>query len=43
MPQTGREVVVAEAVRTPVGRGHPEKGYYRDVHAQALLGRSTRS
>jgi acetyl-CoA acetyltransferase family protein len=39
MPQTGREVVVAEAVRTPVGRGHPEKGYYRDVHAQALLGR----
>jgi acetyl-CoA acyltransferase len=37
MPQTGREVVIVEAVRTPVGRGHPEKGYYRDVHANTLL------
>jgi acetyl-CoA acyltransferase len=37
MPQTGREVVIVEAVRTPVGRGHPEKGYYRDVHATTLL------
>src|SRR5215213_9923889 len=34
----GREVVIAEAVRTPVGRGHPEKGYYRDVHPNELLG-----
>jgi acetyl-CoA acyltransferase len=34
----GREVVIVEAVRTPVGRGHPEKGYYRDVHANELLG-----
>src|SRR3954468_20900921 len=39
MPQSGREVVIVEAVRTPVGRGHPEKGYYRDVHPNALLGR----
>ena len=31
MPQSGREVVIVEAVRTPVGRGHPEKGYYKDV------------
>jgi acetyl-CoA acetyltransferase len=23
----GREVVIVKAVRTPVGRGHPEKGY----------------
>ena len=34
----GREVVIVEAVRTPVGRGHPEKGYYKDVHPNALLG-----
>jgi acetyl-CoA acetyltransferase family protein len=34
----GREVVVVEAVRTPVGRGHPEKGVYRDVHPNVLLG-----
>jgi acetyl-CoA acetyltransferase family protein len=33
----GREVVIVEAVRTPVGRGHPEKGLYRDVHASTLL------
>src|ERR671912_641585 len=31
--QQGREVVIVEAVRTPIGRGHPEKGYYKDVHA----------
>jgi acetyl-CoA acetyltransferase family protein len=36
----GREVVIVEAVRTPVGRGHPEKGYYRDVHPNDLLGRT---
>jgi acetyl-CoA acyltransferase len=34
----GREVVIVEAVRTPVGRGHPEKGAFRDVHPNALLG-----
>jgi acetyl-CoA acyltransferase len=34
----GREVVVIEAVRTAVGRGHPEKGAYRSVHPQDLLG-----
>lgn len=33
----GRDVVIAEAVRTPIGRGHPEKGYYRDWHASSLL------
>ena len=33
-----REVVIVEAVRTPIGRGHPEKGYYRDTHANDLLG-----
>src|SRR5215207_3787259 len=38
--QQGREVVIVEAVRTPVGRGHPEKGYFRDLHAADLLGRT---
>jgi acetyl-CoA acetyltransferase family protein len=37
--QQGREVVIVEAVRTPIGRGHPEKGYYKDVHPNELLGR----
>ncbi|HVS29680.1 MAG TPA: thiolase family protein [Solirubrobacteraceae bacterium] len=38
MPQqSGREVVIVEAVRTPIGRGHPEKGYYKDTHPNALL------
>ena len=34
---TGREVVIVEAVRTPIGRGHPEKGYYKNQHPNALL------
>jgi acetyl-CoA acyltransferase len=33
----GREVVIVEAARTPVGRGHEEKGYYKDVHPSNLL------
>lgn len=33
----GREVVIAEAVRTPIGKSHPEKGWYRDTHPNALL------
>jgi acetyl-CoA acyltransferase len=37
--ENGREVVIVEAVRTPIGRGHPEKGYYKDTHPNALLGR----
>jgi acetyl-CoA acyltransferase len=36
---TGREVVIVEAVRTPIGRGHPEKGYYKDTHPNELLGK----
>src|SRR5438309_3572022 len=31
-----RHAVVVEAVRTPVGRAHPEKGMYRDVRADDL-------
>jgi acetyl-CoA acetyltransferase family protein len=34
----GREVVIVEAARTPIGRGHPEKGWFRDVHPNELLG-----
>jgi acetyl-CoA acetyltransferase family protein len=33
-----REVVIVEAVRTPIGRGNKEKGYYRDTQPNALLG-----
>ena len=34
----GREVVIVEAARTPIGRGHREKGWYRDTHPNELLG-----
>jgi acetyl-CoA acyltransferase len=40
MHGNGREVVIVEAVRTPIGRGHPEKGYYRDTHPNELLGKA---
>jgi acetyl-CoA acyltransferase len=36
----GREVVIVEAARLPVGRGHEEKGYYKDVHASNLLAKT---
>ena len=36
----GREVVIVEAVRTPVGRGHEEKGYYKDLHPSNLLAKT---
>jgi acetyl-CoA acetyltransferase family protein len=36
----GNEVVIVEAVRTPIGRGHPEKGYYKDLHPSNLLART---
>jgi acetyl-CoA acyltransferase len=31
-----RKAVVVEAVRTPIGRAHPEKGMFRDVRADDL-------
>jgi acetyl-CoA acyltransferase len=34
----GREVVIVEAARTPIGRGKRETGYYTDVHPNELLG-----
>jgi acetyl-CoA acetyltransferase family protein len=39
----GREVVIVEAARTPIGRGHPTKGWYRDVHPNELLGAAYRA
>jgi acetyl-CoA acyltransferase len=36
----GREVVIVEAVRTPIGRGHKEKGYYKNTHPNELLGKT---
>ena len=38
-----REVVIVEAARTAIGRGHPEKGYYKDVHPADLLGHTYRA
>jgi acetyl-CoA acetyltransferase family protein len=40
---SGREVVVVEAARTAIGRGHPQKGAFRDVHPNALLGATFRA
>ena len=37
---TGREVVIVEAARLPVGRGHEEKGYYKDVPSSSLLAKT---
>jgi acetyl-CoA acyltransferase len=31
-----RPAVVIDAVRTPIGRAHPERGYFRDVRADDL-------
>src|SRR5262245_23412137 len=31
-----RRAVIVDAVRTPVGKAHPEKGIYRDVRADDL-------
>src|SRR5438067_4689641 len=30
------KAVIIDAIRTPIGRAHPEKGYYRDVRADDL-------
>ncbi|MCU1643034.1 MAG: putative acetyl-CoA acyltransferase [Nocardia sp.] len=35
--RTAREVIIAEAIRTPIGRSHPERGWYRDTHPNAML------
>ncbi|MCU1480624.1 MAG: acetyl-CoA acetyltransferase [Subtercola sp.] len=35
---SGREALIAEAVRTPMGKANPEKGWFRDTHPNVLLG-----
>ncbi|MEA3001877.1 MAG: acetyl-CoA acyltransferase [Sphingomonadales bacterium] len=40
MRQSAREALIVEACRTPVGRGHAEKGMFRDIHPAELLGRT---
>ena len=42
-PLQGREVVIVEAARTPIGRGHPQKGQFRDLHPNELLGAAYRA
>ncbi|PXY18417.1 thiolase family protein [Prauserella flavalba] len=34
---TGRDAWIVEALRTPMGRGHREKGWYREVHPNTML------
>jgi acetyl-CoA acetyltransferase family protein len=40
MEQAVVEAVIVAACRTPVGRGHPEKGMFRGIHPADLLGRA---
>jgi len=35
--ETGREALVIDAIRTPIGRAHPERGAFRDTHPNTLL------
>jgi acetyl-CoA acyltransferase len=35
--RAGREVFIAEAARTPMGRAHPERGWFRNTHPNAML------
>ena len=38
MPLTGRDAWIVEALRTPMGKAHAERGWYRDVHPNVMLG-----
>ncbi|MDO7843173.1 thiolase family protein [Sphingomonas immobilis] len=40
MRETANPAYIVEAVRTPIGRGHAEKGMFRDIHPADLLGRA---
>jgi acetyl-CoA acetyltransferase family protein len=37
-PLTGHDALIVEALRLPTGRSHPERGWYRDTHPNAMLG-----
>jgi acetyl-CoA acyltransferase len=34
----GREALIVEAVRTPIGKSNPQTGWFRDTHPNVLLG-----
>jgi acetyl-CoA acyltransferase len=38
MALVGRDAWIVEALRTPMGRAHPERGWFRDQHPNAMLG-----
>ncbi|KRB76146.1 acetyl-CoA acetyltransferase [Nocardioides sp. Root190] len=38
MPLTGRDAWIVEALRTPMGKAHPDRGWFRDVHPNQMLG-----
>ena len=38
MTRSGREALIVEALRTPMGKSHPERGWYRDMHPNEMLG-----
>ena len=35
---TGRDALIVDALRTPIGKSHPERGWFRGVHPNAMLG-----
>jgi acetyl-CoA acetyltransferase family protein len=37
-PFTGRDALIVEALRLPTGKSHPERGWYRNTHPNAMLG-----
>lgn len=37
------DVVLLDAVRTPIGRAHPERGYYRQIRSDSLAASCVRS
>ncbi|MFJ8996208.1 thiolase family protein [Streptomyces sp. NPDC102279] len=34
----GRDALIVEALRTPMGKSHPERGWFRDTHPNEMLG-----
>jgi acetyl-CoA acyltransferase len=37
-PFTGRDALLVDALRTPIGKSHPKRGWYRDTHPNEMLG-----
>jgi acetyl-CoA acetyltransferase family protein len=37
-PLAGRDALIVEALRLPAGKSHPQRGWYRDTHPNAMLG-----